>query len=137
MKKLVKFGVMMMALLLMTGCGKNYMKEISYKEYKSALENKETFILEIMRTDCSACINFKPKITAVANDYKVEVRYINTDHLTDNDVNSLFNETGITGTPTVIFYKNGVEETVSSRINGSVSKDKIISKFKTNGFINE
>ena len=90
-----------------------------------------------MRTDCSACINFKPKITDVANSYKVEVKFINTDHITDEEENSLFSETGITGTPTVIFYKDGVEETVSYRINGSVSKDRIVSKFKTNGFIKE
>lgn len=137
MKKLAKLSILLFALLLITGCDKSYMKEISYKEYKNLLENKETFILEIMRTECSACINFKPKITDVANSYKVEVKYINTDHITDEETNSLFSETGITGTPTVIFYKNGVEETVSSRINGSVSKDKIISKFKTNGFIKE
>ena len=137
MKKLAKLSILLFILLLITGCDKSYMKEISYKEYKNLLENKETFILEIMRTECSACINFKPKITDVANSYKVEVKYINTDHITDEETNSLFSETGITGTPTVIFYKNGVEETVSSRINGSVSKDKIISKFKTNGFIKE
>ncbi len=137
MKKIVKFCVLVVCLLLMTGCGKDYMKEISYKEYKELLDNKETFILEIMRTDCSACINFKPKITDVANSYKVEVKFINTDHITEEEENSLFSETGITGTPTVIFYKDGVEETVSSRINGSVSKDRIVSKFKTNGFIKE
>lgn len=137
MKKVVKLGVLVICLLLLTGCQKDYMKEISYKEYKELLENKETFILEIMRTDCSACINFKPKITEVANSYKIEVKFINTDHITDDEADTLFSETGVTGTPTVIFYKDGVEETVSSRINGSVSKDRIISKFKTNGFIKE
>ena len=113
------------------------MKEISYNEYKNLIKSKETFILEIMRTDCSACINFKPKIKDVANNYKIEVKYINTDHISEEEKNSLFTETGITGTPTVIFYKDGAEETVASRINGSVSQDKIISKFKTNGFIKE
>lgn len=137
MRKLIKFSILMVILLFITGCGKDYMKEISYKEYKELLDSKETFILEIMRTDCSACISFKPKITNVANDYKVEVKFINTDHITEDEKNTLFSETGVTGTPTVIFYKNGVEETVSSRINGSVSKDRIISKFKTNGFIKE
>lgn len=137
MKKIIKLGVLIITLLSITGCGKSYMKEISYSEYKNLIENKETFILEIMRTDCSACINFKPKITDVANNYKIEVKYINTDHISEEEVNSLFTETGITGTPTVIFYKDGAEETVASRINGSVSQDKIISKFKTNGFIKE
>ena len=74
MKKIIKLGVLIITLLSITGCGKSYMKEISYSEYKNLIENKETFILEIMRTDCSACINFKPKITDVANNYKVEVK---------------------------------------------------------------
>ena len=89
------------------------------------------------KTDCSACISFKPKITQVAEDYQIEIKYINTDHLSEEEYNNLFNETGISGTPTVIFYHDGVEETVASRINGSVSVDKIISKFKASGFIEE
>lgn len=136
MKKILSLSIIFMILLL-TGCSKNYVQEISYKEYKELINNKETFILEIMRTDCSACINFKPKLESVANNYKVEVKYINTDNLTDEENNNLFKDTGITGTPTVIFYNEGNEKTKSSRINGSVSTDKIISKFKANGFIKE
>lgn len=138
MKKYVKLGIILMCILLFTGCGnKNYMVEISYDDYLELLENKESFILEIMRTDCSACISFKPKITQVANDYKIEIKYINTDHITSEEQAELFNSTGVTGTPTVIFYKDGEEETVSSRITGSVSVDKIITKFKANGIIEE
>lgn len=137
MKKYLKLGIILCFILILTGCQKDYMKEINYKEYKNLIENKETFILEIMRTDCSACINFKPKITQVANDYKIEVKYINTDHLSKEEVDELYEVTGISGTPTVIFYNEGIEKTVASRINGSVSVDKIISKFKASEFIKE
>lgn len=137
MKKLFKFGFILVIIILLTGCEKNYMKEISYDEYKKLIENKENFILEIMRTDCSACISFKPKITQVAKDYQIEIKYINTDHLSKDEYDKLFDDTGISGTPTVIFYHDGIEKTVASRINGSVSVDKIISKFKANGFIEE
>ena len=41
----------------------------------------------------------------------------------------------VTGTPTTIFIKNGVETSIMSRINGEVSKDKIISKLKQNEYI--
>lgn len=135
MKKALKFSVLIFALMLISGCNKTYMKEISYDEYKKLLENEETFILEVMRTECSACINFEPKIKQVANDYKIEIKYINTDNLTTEEEDSLYKDTGISGTPTVLFYKNGKEETKASRINGSVSVDKIISKFKANGFL--
>lgn len=137
MKKILKLTVIILCLFIFTGCQKNYLTEISYSEYKDLIKNKETFILEIMRTDCSACINFKPKLEQVAKDYKLDIKYINTDNLSEKDYNSLFNETGISGTPTVIFYNDGIEETVASRINGSVSVNKIITKFKANGFIKE
>ena len=137
MKKLFKVSILVFIIFLVSGCNKSYMKEISYSEYHDLLDNKESFILEIMRTDCSACVSFKPKITQVANDYKIEVKYINTDNLSKEEVDKLYDETGISGTPTVIFYVNGNEETKSSRINGSVSTDKIISKFKANNFIKE
>ena len=136
MKKRVFFAIITICLILVTGCGgSKYLKEISYKKYHELLDNKKTFILEIMRTDCSACKDFKPKLTEVVNDYKIEVKYINTDHLSKKELDKLYDETGISGTPTVIFYNKGKEETVSSRINGSVSVDKIISKFKANGYI--
>ena len=137
MKKYLKLGIILCFILILTGCGKSYMKEISYQEYKKLIEKKETFILEIMRTDCTACKNFKPKITQVAEDYKIEIKYINTDHLSKEETEELYKVTGISGTPTVIFYHKGNEETIASRINGSVSVDKIISKLKVNGFIKE
>ncbi len=135
MKKIIKLTIILLTILTVSGCQKNYMQEISYQEYKQLLKEKETFILEIMRTECSACIDFKPKIEQVVKDYQIEIKYINTDHLSEDEYQSLYQETGITGTPTVIFYHDGNEETVASRIKGSVSVDKIISKFKTNGFI--
>lgn len=132
MKKL-KIGLLLICILCLTACSKSYLKEISYDEYKKLIENKETFILEVMREDCSACQSFKPKLESVAKEYKIEVKTISTDNLSDEELD----EFAISGTPTVIFYIDGEEQTTASRINGSVSKDKIISKFKASGFIEE
>ncbi len=128
----------MISILFITGCGGNkYLKKIDYKEYHKMLDNKESFVLEIMRTNCSACQNFKPKLEEVVKEYKVKVYYIDTDDLDEKTQDKIFSETGISGTPTVIFYKNGKEESKYNRINGSVSTDRIISKFKANGLIKE
>ena len=137
MKKYLKLGIIIIVTFILTGCTKSYVKEISYNEYEELIKNKETFILEVMRTDCSACIKFSPKLKEVANKYKIEVKYINTDNITEEEYEKLEEKTGITGTPTVIFYNDGKEITKSTRINGSVSVDKIISKFKASGFIKE
>ena len=137
MKKVLRVLLVITLVFITTGCGNKYMKKISYNKYQKMLENKESFVLEIMRKDCSACKNFKPKLEEVLKDYKITIYYIDTDSLSKKDSDKLYQETGISGTPTVIFYKKGVEETKSSRINGSVSTDKIIAKFKANGIIDE
>lgn len=129
-----KFKIILgvMILFLLTGCGESkYLKEISYKEYEELIKNKESFVVEIMRDGCSACESFKPTLKEFTEEYKIEVKYINTDNLTDEEIDTF----GISGTPTLIFYKDGVEQTVSSRLIGAVSKDKIVAKFKANEFM--
>lgn len=130
MKK-IKLVLLVIGIILLTGCSKSNLKEISYKEYKNLIDSKESFILEVMREECSACKSFKPNLEAVIDKYNIEVKYINTDKLSDDELD----EFGISGTPTLIFYNDGVEETTASRLVGSVSQDKIIAKFKANGFI--
>ena len=132
MKKL-KFIFIIMVILLITGCSKGNIEEISYSEYQKLIDSKETFILEVMQDGCSACESFKPNLEKVLKDYNIEIKAINTSSLNDEQLS----EFGISGTPTVIFYINGEEETTAARIIGSVSRDKIISKFKASGFIKE
>ncbi len=132
MKKL-KIGLVILLIIVITGCSKGYTNKISYDDYEKLIDNKESFILELMKDDCTACQSFKPKLKEVADEYKIEIKYINTDDLTTKQLESF----GISGTPTVIFYIDGKEESTAARINGNVSKDKIISKFKASGFIEE
>ena len=132
MKKLACLLAVILVLLV-SGCSKSYLHEISYDEYKKLIEDKETFILEVMSSECSACKEFRPKLEDVTSTYQVEVKYINLDKLTSDQMGEL----GVSSTPTVIFYIDGEEETTAARIVGSVKKDKIISKFKASGFIDE
>ena len=124
---------MFVFLFCLSGCSKSYVSEISYDEYKKLVDDKETFILEIMSDDCINCTKFSPKLEEVANEYQVVVYTINSQELTNDQVD----EFGISGTPTVLFYINGEEKTTSARIIGNVSKEKIISKFKASDFIKE
>ena len=121
MKKF-SFIIILVALLLVSGCSKSYLKEISYDEYKKLLEDEETFILEVMSDDCTACKDFRPKLKDVASSYKIEVKYINIDKLTADQ----YDELAVSATPTVIFYIDGEEETTAARIVGSVKREKII-----------
>ena len=135
MKRFLKLFVVIGLILLTTGCGSKYLKKISYTEYHKKLDNKETFVLEIMKKDCTHCKSLKPKLINVIEKYKIKVYYIDTATLSDEENTKLYQETGISGTPTIIFYNNGVEETKSSRINGDSSEDRLIAKFRANGLI--
>ena len=137
MKKLSKLLIVFVLVLSVTGCGSKYLKNISYKEYHKLIENKETFILEVMKTGCTYCEKLKPKLEKVAKEYNLEIKVINVAKLSDDEKDTFNTETGVDGTPTIIFYTKGVEKTKASRINGNVSEEKIISKLKANGIIEE
>ena len=130
-----KYGIMLFVLILgiiaSTGCGKNYIHEISYKEYQELIRNKETFVLEVMKNDCVACRGIRPKLQKITKKYKVEVKFIDLKKLSQEENDSL----AVSATPTIIFYTNGEEETTTARIEGNVSEKRIIEKFKASSFI--
>lgn len=136
MKKIIKLSIVLLLIVITTGC-KNKNKISNLNEYKSLIENKETFILEIMKTNCTYCEKIKPKLEEIKKEYNIDIKVINISNLSEEDNNELLQITGYSGTPTIIFYNDGIELTKSSRINGNASKEYIVSKMKTNGFITE
>ncbi len=116
---------------------KSYLKEIKYNEVKEKIDNKDSFILLLSQTTCSHCMDFKPKLKSVANKYEVTVYYLETDLLSDDEATELKTYFNFKGTPTTVFVINGEEKTAATRIDGDVSEEKILTKFKSNGFIDE
>lgn len=109
---------------------------LNYSEIKEKVDNKESFILCVSRTYCEHCNNYKPKLKDISNKYNIKIYYIELDKFNDNEVDWFKDKISFDGgTPVTIFIKNGGEVTTSTRIEGDVSKEKIISKLKTNGFI--
>lgn len=135
MKKILTIILLVLSLGIITGCGNSSVKEISFKELETSLKNKETFILEIVQDGCSNCESFSPKFEKILKNNNLQAKQINLSKLTEEDSNSLNNIYSTTGTPTVIFITKGSEESISKRIVGNVSSEKIISKLKTAGYI--
>lgn len=139
-KRVIIIGIICFVILV--GCfiadmvlSKEYLVEIKYSEVMKKVKDEDTFILLLSQTTCSHCAEFKPKLKRVSNKYKVYVYYLETDLLTekeDKELKKLFN---YNGTPTTIFVIYGEEKTAATRINGDADEKKIISKFKSNGFI--
>ena len=141
LKKKVTILVIVCLVILIGGfvadkfLSKEYLVEIKYKEVMKKVENKDSFILLLSQTTCSHCAEYKPKLKRVTKKYKVYVYYLETDLLSEKEEKEIKKLFSFTGTPTTVFVTDGEEKTAATRINGDADEKKIISKFKSNGFI--
>lgn len=117
---------------------KNNLIKLNYDELIEKINNKDNFVLCISASYCSHCQDYKPKLKKVANSYDILIYYINIDELTKDEYETFKKEFSFDGsTPITIFIKEGEEKTTATRIEGDVNTEKIITKLKANGFINE
>lgn len=137
MKKMRWIILVIIGIITITGCSseKGSFETISYQDYQKLIENKEDFMVEVMSSDCTHCKSLRPKLQKVINDYKINMKVINLEELSSEDYQAFTNEIGTRATPTIIFYKKGYESSVSTRIVGDVSEEKIIQKMKDNKII--
>ena len=136
--KYLKIIVLAIAfLVLLTGCETkdNYLKNISLKELNEKMDNKEEFFFVVTQDGCSHCEEFLPVLKEVLNENKIVGYDFNLTRLSDSDKDSFYEMFDIEGTPTTIFIKDGKELSIMQRIVGGLDKDKLIQKFKNNGYI--
>ena len=138
MKKFNKlFSIISSAIVfLICGCSNVKVEEISYDKFDSLIKNSESFILYIGSASCHNCTEFGPKFEEVIKENNIKnVYYIDLDGLSDEDRKNFNRTINVTGTPTVVFINDGEEESSFNRINGSVSKEKIVQRLKANDYI--
>ncbi len=109
-----------------------YLKEISVSEVKDMISKKESFILYTKQTDCEHCKVFTPRFASVLKEFKQETFVVNLTNLSDEDKQEYEKLTGVNGTPTVLFYKDGNKTLIT--IEGEQSKERIKSKLKSAGY---
>lgn len=135
-KKKIIFIIMLVGVLFLTGCKNNLnsVREIDFSTLQSKIDNKETFILEVIQTGCSHCEEFSPRLRSVLANYDLTAYSINLSNLTEDEKNKLYEITEISGTPTVCFFKKGNEE-IMNKIVGAVSNKEVITKLKDANYI--
>lgn len=133
MKKIYLFLILVFGCFLFTGCSN--IKEINLKHLQEKLNNKDTFILEVMRTNCSHCKTFGPKFNKVLKQNKLKAYKIDIEKMSEKEKSTFDGIIYVAGTPNVVFIKNGKEMERYTRIDGDVSKSKIEEKLKDAGFI--
>ena len=94
---------------------------ISYSEYEDKIKEDKFTIILIGRDDCSHCADYKPLVNQVANEYDLDVWYLNTDSLKEEEYLSLhdnitvlkgeYDDEGNPGipTPVTVIYRKGYE----------------------------
>ena len=137
MKKISRLLIVILLVLFSSSCGNSKFKNLSYSELKEKMNNKDTFFFVVIKDGCQYCEKFVPIVEEVLDEYNIVGYKLNYSDLSESDDEAFYSEYGINSTPTTVFVKNGQEVSILQRIEGSVSKEKLISKLKNNGFINE
>jgi len=134
MKKYFKLIFIIMCIIC--GCTNSKISEINYTKFNNLITEKESFILYVGSDTCINCMEFKPKFEKIIKENNINNSYyIDLDKMNKDEKKSLTSIIDITGTPTVVFITNGEETSTFNRINGDVSKEKIITRLKANNYI--
>ncbi len=112
--------------------GETGLHEISYADYEKKVENGDAFVVVIERTGCGYCQQYMPLMEEVAKEQKIAVTYINTDNVSQDDLNKLSTTNNYLkknqwGTPTTLFM---LGDRIVDSIGGYVDKESIEEFFK-------
>ncbi len=135
MKRVKYFLLLFLSIMLFTSCGSSKLKDISYSELNKKLKNNETFFFVVTRDGCQHCEKYIPKVEEVLEEYDIVGYNLNYSDLSEEEDEEFYNTYGIGSTPTTVFIKNGKEISMLQRIEGNVSKEKLINKLKNNDYI--
>lgn len=138
MKKILTILATFILIITLTGCNKyTTYTELSYDEFQAKLENKDTFVIVMGSSTCSACAHYKTTMETVIKDYQVEIFYLGLDKLSDETYSKIYSKYVITSTPTTIFIENGEETSTYNRLIGSKSYNDIVASLEKHGYIGE
>ncbi|MDR1782128.1 MAG: thioredoxin family protein [Bacilli bacterium] len=131
MKKILTLLTCVAIAFVFVGCSsKGEVKEIKPSSISERMDNKETFVVEFASTTCSHCIAFAPIYEGYAKEntdipfYRIYIDKVTDDYESDI-LNDLANKYTIGGTPTTLFFKDGVYK---GQIVGTVTKEELASK---------
>ena len=91
-----------------------YVKEITQADYEAEVARSELpVVLDFFSTECPPCEALAPKFDAVAEQFAGKARFLKIFRQGNRE---LATKLGVTGSPTLIFFKGGAE--VGERMGG-------------------
>jgi len=138
MKKILTIIAVFALTIVLTGCDKyTTYTEVNYDEFQTKLNNKETFVVVMGSSTCSACAKYKTTMEKIIKEYQVEIFYLGLDKLTDEENDKIYSKFVVNSTPTTIFINNGEEISTYNRLIGSQSYNDVVNSLKKHGIIGE
>lgn len=135
MKKLLKVLYVLPLILLMVGCGKKGYNEIDFKTFENLVDKKESFVLVVGSSTCSACATYEVTMEKIISDYNLDIKYIDVSKLTEKESSKLDAKTHYNySTPVTVFFKKGVLDN-SSTLRGAHNSKNVIKKLTKNDYI--
>lgn len=136
MKKVASVLIM---IFLLTGCVKLFPKystyeNINYDSFMNKINSKENFVLLVWQTGCVHCEDFKPTLEEIIKEYDLKVYGINLRDLTSEQNSVVSNKTLTHATPTLVYFKEGKNE---SKIVGAQSKESVVNFLEKGKVIKE
>lgn len=115
MKKYLKWFIILFILALIIvipilSSKNSIFKEINFSKFKEVLKNEEFTFVYIGSPSCSHCIEMKPYLGELYQDYKVDIYYLNSSKISSSDISyieALDDRLSSFGTPTFLFIKGG------------------------------
>ena len=141
MKKLLIIFIGLMAVFTV-GCRRGSIEEITFSDYTSMIQNKESFILFVGSRTCNKCAEFKITLEEVIENYNIDFKYIDIVNLNNDERIAFSSSVKFDGTPTTVFIEEGLDNSctlfscdTTKRIEGALSYQKTIEILKNNGYI--
>jgi len=87
---------------------------------KDVLKNKIPVVLDFYSTECPPCEALAPKFESLAEEYAGKVAFVKIFRQGNRDISEKF---GITGSPRVLFFKNG--QALEKMLTGAIKKSEM------------
>lgn len=132
---IVVVGILLVYKLAFKTNENSNLTEITTTELENKINNKDTFVLVISQTGCSHCEQYLPELNRTLKEVNLTAFVVNLTNLSNEEATTLNKYVNVSGTPTTIFYHEGVETTTLNRISGYAPKVKIKERLKSLGYI--
>lgn len=96
-------------------------KEIQASDYPNQVTaSNQPVVLDFFSTECPPCEALAPKFEAVADQFAGKVRFLKVFRQGNRE---LATQLGVTGSPTLLFFKDGKE--TGARLTGDIKRSEI------------